>query len=852
MYIYIYIYVYLLAAALIHSRFRSHFCSSPSVSQAPRVCVLDLMAPGWSTEVEPGKHTDQGKFKKLAARVEATLTKQCLNPESKQINPCLILVSPLNRLGAPPNVKHIHFTILQGFKLKGYDRTRPAIGICVMYTTEAGKRKLLEHNLRFSKHCKLLPPVVGGSGEMYGSLACSHLNISFRLIKHNSFSPIGDLSSLIEGEDCQSLKEAALNGHKWWILPEDVDPSEQAEISLWRNQDQNENQATHEIEILQTLMNITEDMSKTTSKVTLSDLIAKAERKNPAKLSDASMSTLAKLYTQFLSASQQHLCTELVDYHSETVNPKELVISIAFLKTLTDEEVLKDLHCFRHYCIQAQYTNEKVRQQASGPALAAFIEPSTLLQLCKKTEELKAVEEKLREVREKYLPILEEGLDARQARLELSVYCDLIIRCLLSKPWPLDLDLKLTLPLGRFSQEKMLQLGNFWAKLVDKKHPDLNFGENSGLGVTDEEEDEDLKQHVDLENIRALKRKSSDPVPDLARKFARGDKVTVIRKMTWSIPQKKNADFRKDLPEGLEGQVEGFADAENRQVLLQVSLKLPDGKVEVVRAVYPRNLMLSSDYKLKEAGKVTEPVQEDSSGSSKDPPGTPQGTKRAAPPAWALMGWDPESVQLEPQWSKLLSDAGKTNRLFWLKSNIGKCLESLHYAVPQYTEKDLVVLHRKNEKGAWKTELWTKRDFNPSEILFAPLSSQLKETHLMALASVQVDIPKYGSGAHPEGGNLSLDGRGSTVLAAPGRVDSQEHQGNLFWLVQRTSDKVKVNMTLESVTMQQQVTLNFPVLKKKKHVVEWDPADLPSVPVLLNRKAIKAHTLLAVYLEDKK
>ena len=270
--------------------------------------------------------------------------------------------------------------------------------------------------------------------------------------------------------------------------------------------------------------------------------------------------------------------------------------------------------------------------------------------------------------------------------------------------------------------------------------------------------------------------------------------------------------------------------------------------------------MLSSDYKLKQAGKVTEPVEKDASSSSKEPvekdaSGSSQeskGTKRAAPPHWALLDSDPASVQLEPQWSKLLSDAGKTNKLFWLRSNIGKILESLHLVVPQYTEKDLVVLHRKNQKGAWKTELWTKRDFSPSELLFAPLSSHLKETHLMALANVQVDIPKYGSGAHPEGGNLSLDGRGSTVLAELGRVNSQEHLGNLFWLVQRTSDKAKVNLTFESVTMQQQVTLNFPVLKKKKHVVEWDPTDLPSVLVLLNRRAIKAHTRLAVYLEDKK
>ena len=790
-----------------------------------------------------------GKFKKLAARVEETLTQKRLFPEPKQLVPGLILVSPRNRLGAPPNVQHIHFGILKSFKDKGFDRTRPAVGIAVRYESEAGKKKLLEHNLRFSRHCKLLPPVVAASGEMYGSLACSHLNISFRLIANGSYSPIGDLSSLLEGEESASLKEAVVHGHKWWILPEaDVAPQAQAEISLWRNQDQNENQATHEIEILQTLMSMAEEMSKSAKKVTLADLIARAERRNPAKLSVSSMNILAKVYTQFLGASQQHLCSELVDFHSERVNPKELVISMAFLKSIADEEVLKDLHYLRLYLMQSQYTMDKVRHQASGPALACFIEPSTIVQMIKKPDELKAVEEKLREIRDKFLPILETGLDERQARLELSVYCDLIIRCLLGKPWPLDLEIKLTLPLGRFSADKTLQLGKFWAKLVDKRHPEMNFGKQTGLLVEDEG-DETLKQEVSVENIRALKKTASDPVPDLTPKFARGNAVTVIRKMTWSVPQSKNPEFRKDVCEGQEGEVEGFADAENRMILLKVSLKCPDGKVDVVRAVYPRNLMLTSDYKLKQAGQALQgsAETEEEPSSSKDK----KASKRTAPPDWALEGSDPEACLVEPKWSKLLSDDCKANKLFWLRSNIGKCLESLHHVVPAYNEKDFMVLHRANDRGAWKTELWTRRDFAPLEIIFAPLTNQLKETHLMALANVPVSIPKFGSGAHPDGACLAIDGRGSTVLAEPGAVSSAELRGNLFWLVKRTSEKAKANLVLESVTMQQQVTLTIQPLKKKKHVVEWDSADLPSVPVLLNRKAIKARTLLALYHEEK-
>ena len=61
--------------------------------------------------------------------------------------------------------------------------------------------------------------------------------------------------------------------------------------------------------------------------------------------------------------------------------------------------------------------------------------------------------------------------------------------------------------------------------------------------------------------------------------------------------------------------------------------------------------------------------------------------------------------------------------------------------MPQYTEKDLAVCHRQNAKGAWKCELWTKRDFGPRELCFAPLASQIKETHLTLSANCQVGVP---------------------------------------------------------------------------------------------------------------
>ena len=47
----------------------------------------------------PTTSVDQGKFKKLAQRVEETLSTETLYPEPKQLDPNVVLVSPLNRLG---------------------------------------------------------------------------------------------------------------------------------------------------------------------------------------------------------------------------------------------------------------------------------------------------------------------------------------------------------------------------------------------------------------------------------------------------------------------------------------------------------------------------------------------------------------------------------------------------------------------------------------------------------------------------------------------------------------------------------------------------------------------------------
>ena len=116
-------------------------------------------------------------------------------------------------------------------------------------------------------------PPIDEQKVRYGSLAASHLNVAFKIMKAGcaSASPAGDFRSTLD--EYTALRYAVLNGHKWWILPESLEPELNIEISLWRNADQNDNQGTHEIELLQTVMTTATERQKTENEVYLGDLV---------------------------------------------------------------------------------------------------------------------------------------------------------------------------------------------------------------------------------------------------------------------------------------------------------------------------------------------------------------------------------------------------------------------------------------------------------------------------------------------------------------------------------------------------------------------------------------------------
>ena len=155
----------------------------------------------------------------VALRVQKTLADFAVWKEPQQLDPSPILADPCNRGGAPPNVPHIHHGILKGLMDNGFDATRPPVGVCVEFKSPEGKRKLLEHNRRFSASNAQLPKI-DESKVLYGSLASSHLNLALRLIQQGAASPVGDLKDLVAKD--RVLADTVEKGHKWLVLQENT------------------------------------------------------------------------------------------------------------------------------------------------------------------------------------------------------------------------------------------------------------------------------------------------------------------------------------------------------------------------------------------------------------------------------------------------------------------------------------------------------------------------------------------------------------------------------------------------------------------------------------------------------
>ena len=202
-------------------------------------------------------------------------------------------------------------------------------------------------------------------------------------------------------------------------------------------------------------------MKQSLEKVNLGDLVSSAQKRTPSKVSPNNWLTLTKYYIGFLENDCMDMLQDLSEFHSASVDPRQLCVSIAYYGILESEPVLKKAPNLRLYLTSTQYTLEKVKAQGAGPAVSQFLEASQLTAFFKKPDQVNQLEQTIRDLKAKYLPLMQEHLGDRVAKLEFMVYMDLLLRALFCKPWPVQ-EPRLTLAVGKFSQGK----SRTWGSLV--------------------------------------------------------------------------------------------------------------------------------------------------------------------------------------------------------------------------------------------------------------------------------------------------------------------------------------------------------------------------------------------------
>ena len=623
-------------------------------------------------------------------------------------------------------------------------------------------------------------------------------------------------------------------------------------MSLWRNQDQNSSQGTHEIEVLVTVKATALDMLKDsvdTKKVKEADLLSRADRRSPAKLDGATLMTLCKFYCGFLNEDVPHLVEELVDFHASEVNPRELMVSTGFWAAIQKEEALRKRPLTRLALVMTQYRSGDItRSQGAGqPQAAALLGAETISSFCSKNpQKVEALDEQLKAVRTKYLPLLQERMVPQDAKLALSLYMDLIVRCFFAKAWPVHIpNFACTLALGKPGSEKFKALGVCWAAWLNHQHPGSDWPLVLDLQEEMKDSQED-SQEVDISSIKGLKRRTSDegdlPAGPSKAVLKLGQSVTLLKRVTWKLESNDKGEFRKDVTPGTKGVIMGWSDGEGKQVLFKTTLSLDTGNKTITKPVNPHNLMDTAEYlKTLKGSEADDDAAQPSKKSKK-------GADKNHPPDWLVGGSNKEDVVVETDWpSQNIGGADHLCKAMYLKGRISMVLQQLADVVPVYSEKDLIVAHRFDSKGIQSEEVWTARDFGPHELLFAPHSSQVKDTHITHSHNAVVGFPKLGRGAHPDKKVLALaiDGRSRNKMS-----HKEGLQGCLYWLIQRTSSPKQANLVLEAVKMKMTLSLTLPTCKKETKD-EWGQTEMPSVPVIFNKEPIKARTRLQVLDKGK-
>ena len=682
-------------------------------------------------------------------------------------------------------------------------------------------------------------------------------------------SPAGDL--LATRDTSPSLQQASCEGHWWVVLPESLASSLKSDICAWHNQDQNENQALTDGELIRMAkMSVEKYLAKAGPgkvQLPLQEIATAACMATPLKLKPVIMGSYCKFVCQMAVEQQMPLVDEFLKFWSASVDPAQISIPNMFFDFMCKFKPLDKQGLLRMHMTMAMYCAEGSTPKAKPtPDSAGLFTAKDMESLAKQKPDVivPLVSAGLARVHTVGQPLLQH-LPVHIVREEVVAVGTLLVRLLFAKALTLEVSpggadtwVKCPVQTGKVAEDKVNKTLGWWAKHLDTRYPEIWFSKKMGL----EEHLPSAPVALPLEDEvwtvpgkRLLDKTPSKPeapgpaseatgsAPEQAlvesQVFEVGDLVALTRRCSPNSPLPGQPDYRRNMKVGAQAKVLSLEDDNHKgKSEVQFSVMVQGAPMELRTWILTDNLVLSSA-----AGKMLLPAS--GTGSSLDD------TPVALPEEIANASGLGSDVQQVSDWANLLDESSPASAMTLLKAKSTFAMGQVLEVMPTVTEEDLRVVHRRNSLGAVRTEIWTASEFASGELMFGPWTHEIKDRLWSFGSAASLGVPRE---QVPGNRVLALDGRkrnhlghGDLYAGVPGAA------GNLFWCIQRTSERSQANMFLDYCSVSVPyggMTVRLPLVSGGGvKTVKMNKDSLPKIPILVNKKTVPGNTMLLA-LED--
>ena len=330
----------------------------------------------------------------------------------------------------------------------------------------------------------------------------------------------------------------------------------------------------------------------------------------------------------------------------------------------------------------------------------------------------------------------------------------------------------------------MIALVHTWFRWVDSKYPSSNFATTVGV-----ERIPDAAASSIVDTTFDLPQLSQGP-------FKVGEQLVVTHRFSTSVPLQSQPDFHCDIQKGTEAFVTNvdLLDAEGK-ITVRIAKNIKDKLTTFTAVTKSEYFARPSSMGEEEKKRAAEKKKVKKDAAPKDTPvdAAPAWTNRSVPDPKTGVQNDLSRATVNKTWAshvKFDKDLEVTVAKHWATASMAM----LSSTVPTYSaQSDLLVVERNN--GLMR-EVWTRRDFKKHELIFAPVSSVIKDHYWTRGRSV---LLKGGSKLHPSHKHFVMEQqRMTTVPAGPAAgAGSDDYTFSLFWAVERTNDKSEANLVLE-------------------------------------------------------